>query len=434
MKHSRLRSYRSIALIAGAGLVAGSFFVETPAISPQLSFDKAYAASLGAPQGDGQRLPVPSNGSSSGSGSSSSSGSSGNTTVVAPATGSSSQGSSSTSSNNSSSSNSSASSSNSSSSNKSSSSGSRATTAKPNAQRSNNARPSRSSASQSKPAQEPTQQAGASAQNTNQALKDASEVDALSSQKSTESSLEGIAQAASQTVEAGNQTSTPDGLKAAVAQGAGIIGVSGAVAKEIGHLGWGSNTPGYWFTSIWFPIGVAAAASVLIIGLASSAILRSRFKHQEAMQDYAVDMTGQYVAPLIPEMSQADDRLASAYTTDVADKPAYSSGYGSTASPVALSTATDLGANSEDTSVFLRALAESEARVGKIASADTSAAYTAAAQGVSGYSASSPYTSAANAQPAPVMAQEQECKGLGAFDNIDPGDTFIDRMRFKFNK
>lgn len=195
---------------------------------------------------------------------------------------------------------------------------------------------------------------------------------------------------------------------AASASGSELIGVSGTASKEPIRLMWGSNTPGYWFTSIWFPIGVAAAASVLIIALASSAVLRSRYKHQALLEDMNLEMTGQYVAPLVPELSDRYEDNSSLENTAQSLVNSVES-----LAPVA---------PTEDTSVYIKALAESDAKTNGVLEHRPSPAH----------SANFPVQTVENSLSDSQSANQGQV--LGTFPNIDPGDTFIDRMRFKFDR
>ena len=190
--------------------------------------------------------------------------------------------------------------------------------------------------------------------------------------------------------------------------GSELIGVSGTASKEPIRLMWGSNTPGYWFTSIWFPIGVAAAASVLIIALASSAVLRSRYKHQALLEDMNLEMTGQYVAPLVPELSGRYEDNSSLENTAQSLVNSVES-----LAPVA---------PTEDTSVYIKALAESDAKTNGVLEHRPSPAH----------SANFPVQTVENSLSDPHSVNQGQV--MGTFPNIDPGDTFIDRMRFKFDR
>lgn len=98
------------------------------------------------------------------------------------------------------------------------------------------------------------------------------------------------------------------------------IGFSAAAPAGTVTLEWGSNTPGYWWTSPYFPIGMGVGVAVLIAGAAISAVMRTRYAHQEelAQMDGGLNYTGAYVAPLVPEV-QDQDMYA---TTQYAPTPA----------------------------------------------------------------------------------------------------------------
>lgn len=89
------------------------------------------------------------------------------------------------------------------------------------------------------------------------------------------------------------------------------LGFTGNAPAGASELEWGSNTPGYWWTSPWFPIGMGSGVAVLIVGTAAAAIMRTRYAHQEELAEMegGLGITGTYVAPLVPEIKphEADD-------------------------------------------------------------------------------------------------------------------------------
>lgn len=186
-----------------------------------------------------------------------------------------------------------------------------------------------------------------------------------------------------------SSVSSSSAAQGGIPQGADMIGVGSGVADAAHKLGWGSNTQGFWFTSMWLPVGAGAAASLMIIGLASSAALRSKYRREEEL--VAMDgmgYTGQYVAPLVPELRDPEyqEENLSAYTT--ASSASRTQFQAQNAQEFS---------DRQDTSAYLNALAK-------------------------------------NDQQCCSAAPQQNSAHQTSFENIDPGDTFIDRMRFKFGK
>lgn len=336
-KHTQLRSYQKFIALCGAGLLS-------------LSLAAAPVYAINPPAGDKATLPAP--GATGGSGNS-------NTKPSQPSGGAGSQGS--------------------------TSSGS---TTGNKSESGSGSKPSSSQSAADKKKEEErkaaekqnaaNKKASTEAQNK---VKQAGELSGVADKKASSDSLK-IGGTAPQAVSAPAGTQTAQ----AVPQGAGVIGVGSGVADTAHKLGWGSNTEGFWFTSIWVPVGAGAAASLMIIGLATSAALRTKYKHEEELVAMdGMSHTGQYVAPLVPEMQNSRyDEEPAASSTDMFTTQAR----GFVSAPQ----------DSQDTSAYLNALAHNDKQ----------------------------YTSA--------VSPEETTGYQASFENVDPGDTFIDRMRFKFSK
>lgn len=150
-------------------------------------------------------------------------------------------------------------------------------------------------------------------------------------------SLQGTNQGSSGSVSQNNQGKNAHQGKDAT------LGFGTASVAQAAPLAWGSNTPGYWWTSIWAPIVAGVTLGALIIGVGCAAIMRVRFRHQEEIMEFenGIEYTGAYVAPLVPDVIDDAESLVKEVE------------YTRTINPTKLTT--QLPAL-EDTSVYLSAL------------------------------------------------------------------------------